>query len=183
MRLSVLICSLHRRKPLLDRLLAVLEPQLTGDVQLLIDADNGETVTGIKRQRQLEQSTGQWVCWIDDDDLVSGDYVACLLDALEHNPDCVGFKVNRYKDGRRIGKAIHSLRYQRFGKRLDEEGLVYERTPNHLNPVRRELALATGFKPWLTAEDIDYACRLRPLLKTEQFIGRYLYDYLLLTRK
>ena len=55
---------------------------------------------------------------------------------------------------------------------------VYHRTPNHLNPIRRELALLAGFPDQPVAEDHCFAARVFPHLKTEEFIDAFMYDYL-----
>jgi hypothetical protein len=57
----------------------------------------------------------------------------------------------------------HSIKYERWENR---PGLMV-RTPNHLNPVKRSLALETGFTNMDHGEDKDYADRLRPRLKKE----------------
>jgi len=44
--------------------------------------------------------------------------------------------------------------------------------------VKREHAIATGFKNITYAEDKDYSDRIKPLLKTEVFLERPIYFYL-----
>jgi hypothetical protein len=56
MTLSILICSLWERAGDLARLLRVLDPQLTPDVELLIEVDNREKTTGAKRNILLEKA-------------------------------------------------------------------------------------------------------------------------------
>lgn len=177
-RLSIMICSLHARSEMLLALLAVLEPQITDAVELLIDLDRGEATIGAKRNRLLERAAGDYVCFVDDDDQVTEDYVALILQALDHKPDCVGFVLMYYEDGRLKGRAVHSLRYQRYAdRRLPGKGMYYERTPNHLNPIRREIALQVRFPESNRGEDTSFAQRIRPLLKSESFIDCPLYRY------
>jgi hypothetical protein len=179
--LSILVASLKCRADKLDLLLSRFGPQLTDDIELLTDVDDGEATIGAKRQRLLERSTGRWVCFHDDDDEPAGDYVEAITRALQHGPDCVGFRVDRFINGQHNCEAIHSLRFTRYG--ASNNPYTLHRTPNHLNPIRRELALQTGFRAWNTGEDTDYAVRVRPLLKTERFIDKVLYTYRLVRDK
>lgn len=178
-KLSILICSIHGRELMLARLLDVLRPQLTPAVELRIDVDAGQVPIGVKRQRMLTAAAGAYRCFIDDDDLVAPHYVRSLLAAIDQGKDCVGFKVERIRDGEAWGTGIHSNRFDEFRNEwIEGVGKMWYRTPTHLNPVRAELALATGFKPISEGDDRDYARRLKPLLKSEHFVDEILYTYL-----
>jgi hypothetical protein len=53
----------------------------------------------------------------------------------------------------------------------DSAGVHY-RSPNHLNPVRRELALEAGFPAKIYhGEDHEFSRRLLPLIKSETSAG------------
>jgi glycosyltransferase involved in cell wall biosynthesis len=176
--ISLLILSTPNRSALLSRLLDTLTPQLNKDVEVLVAIDRAANV-GEKRNRLLRSASGQYVAFIDDDDNISARYVFAILEAIEREyPDCVGFKVRRFRDGRQEGEAIHSRRFKRNLTREDKSGWVFERTPNHLNPVRTDIAREVGFQSLPDMEDVDYAKRLRPLLTRETFVNEYLYDYL-----
>ncbi len=54
---------------------------------------------------------------------------------------------------------------------------VYYRCPNHLNPVRRSLAIRAGFPARSFREDLDYSLALRPLLRSEVFLEGPVYFY------
>lgn len=88
MKLSILICHLDQRKHLVVRLLSVLNPQLTPEVEILTDSTPGISI-GAKRNQLLARATGQYVVFIDDDDLVSTNYVSLILQAIQNNPDVV----------------------------------------------------------------------------------------------
>jgi len=201
--LSILICSLETRQNLLDRLLKHLKVQATPDVEIVTDVDNGEVAIGAKRNRLLSRSVGRYLCFFDDDDLPAPDYVSRLRGAIKQGPDCVGFYVRRLQRPfpghpfKLIGIGKHTIEngwqptekpmgavdVRRFA--TDQEGddlFWFIRPPNHLTPVRREIALATRFPEKNIGEDRDYATSmmLNGLLKTEVFIdGEPMYDYLL----
>jgi glycosyltransferase involved in cell wall biosynthesis len=183
-RLSILICSLACRAEMLARLMARLSPQLTTDVEVIREIDNGEMTIGDKRNKLLDRATGDYVSMIDDDDLVADDYIPRILSALENNPDCVGFRSARYLNGERIGTCTYSLQSKRMIEQFDKDGQrQFVRTPGHLTPIKREHVLATRFMPWCTGEDRDMEKRILPRLKTESFIDAELYDYLLVSKE
>lgn len=144
------------------------------DVEIIVDIDNGEISVGKKRQRLLEKSKGRYVVFVDDDDLISPKYVPNILTAIDANPDVVGITGQITTDGMFPKKFIHSLKYREWS----EDQCAYYRNPNHLNPVKREFALQTGFIDLNCGEDRDYSKRLLPMLKTEIFIPDIIYFYL-----
>lgn len=173
-----------RRRAFLERLMSHLRPQLTDDVQAVVFADEGELSIGAKRDRMLREPavTAPWVSQFDDDDLPAPDYVSRVLAVITSPdpPDVVGFLLRYYVDGREAGAAVHSYgaeAYQFPVMPRRQRWRRMNRLPNHLNPVRRELALRVGFKPLDSGEDSDYARRLAELKPREVFIPEYLYTY------
>ncbi len=138
---------------------------------------------GLKRQLMLRTATAPWVSMIDDDDLVPEDYVSRVMSVIgvDNAPDVVGFRLAYFVNGKPAGSAVHSYNAVNIptlesAKRLHR----YNRLPNHLNPVRREIALQVGYKPLHSGEDGDYARRMSKLVPRprETFLDAVLYDYL-----
>jgi glycosyltransferase involved in cell wall biosynthesis len=77
MTLSILICSLPGRIKYLSELLNVLNPQIEGE-EIIINIDKYKTI-GAKRNDLLNASKSDYVCFIDDDDMVSEDYLDEIL--------------------------------------------------------------------------------------------------------
>ena len=185
MLLSILIPTLKTRVPLYARLAKCLAPQLSrfDPIELLDYVDDGEACIGAKRNALMKQARGQYVVFIDDDDLVAADYVATILAALKNRPDCVGFRVRRFTDGLEFGESINSLACKPLlahpHKRIDlaDGHVIYPRTPNHLNPIRRELARQCPFPEQNFGEDWAFSTAVLPMLSSEVFVDRYLYDY------
>ena len=172
-RLSILICSLEDRKESLDRLLSHLEKQKTDDVEILVETDKKEITTGAKRNILLERATGDYVVFIDDDDMVSDDYVPKILKAIESNPDSCSVR-GTVTIGSDEHLFINSVKIDHWGYLF---GSLLRRT-NHVNPVRRELALRAKFPDINAYEDREYSLRLKPLLKIEVEIAGSIYYYL-----
>lgn len=180
---SILVCSLKRRQHYLDKLLACVNPQLpaNGSVELLVDQDEGEVSIGDKRNRLLEKAKGKMIAFIDDDDLVSPNYVAKITEAIKAEPnyDVIGISLVMTTNGIEPQNSYHSTRYTSWWDCIDETTgrKKYFRNPNHLNPVKRELALKVKFPSKNHGEDRDYSAQLLPLLKSEFWIDEPMYYY------
>ena len=175
MRFSILVCSLTERAEMLERLQEVLRPQLTDEVEVVVNVDNREKTVGRKRNELLAQAKGDYVAFVDDDDIVSPDYVAKVINAVKSNPDCCGIEGEFTNNGENRKKLVHSLQ---AGRWYEHNGVCF-RTPNHLNPIRRDIALKVGFNELNAGEDRDYSFRLKGLLRREEYISGiiYFYDY------
>ena len=174
MKLSILIASLIGREYYLNRMLSLLEPQLTPEVELVIEIDNKELSIGAKSQKMLERAKGDYVCRVDDDDIVPAYYVSEILKAIESNPDCVAINGIITIDDKNPKPFYHSIEYDDwFGK-----DAIFYRCPNHINPVKRELALKVGWDDMRNCGDYKYSMELKSFLKTEIVIEKCMYYYL-----
>jgi len=95
-KLSILIPTLPNRLelfylPLIKNLIKQIEPYK--DIELISLFDNKKRTIGKKRQNMIDIIQGEYVCFIDDDDRISDDYVKLIMNSLYNNPltDCVVF--------------------------------------------------------------------------------------------
>lgn len=175
-KLSILIPTLDERKPKLEQLKAELSNQIgKRNVEVLSLSDNRQMTIGQKRNMLLTQSTGEYVSFVDDDDMVSPDYIEKVLNALTKNPDCSSLTGEIVFSDGYSRPFIHSLRYTQWID--DHEGKVYYRPPNHLNAVRRSIAVQVGFPPWNSGEDRSFSMGIRNFLKKEEWIDGVIYNY------
>jgi glycosyltransferase involved in cell wall biosynthesis len=177
MKLSILIPTIPEHSVKLEALLMSLNKQKTKDVEILTyetksEKDGGLT-TGQKRNELLKKSSGNYVVFVDADDVVSNNYVQTILDATTLGYDVICFRV-MYKKGSFKKEVIYSMRYGRDA----EKQTHYERLPNHLMPVKRNLALKAKYPNKTFGEDAEYAKRLKSLLKSEAVINEVLYYYI-----
>jgi glycosyltransferase involved in cell wall biosynthesis len=180
MMLSILICSLYSRAHLLAELKAILQPQITSDVELLIEVDNKEISTGAKRNILLNRAKGKYIVFIDDDDIVSENYVDKILEACKHDVDCIAINGTITTNG--MNEIAWRLSKSNPNSSIYENGKeIYLRTTNHIAPVKRELALIALFPNISNAEDAEYSRRLNKFLKTETIILEPIYHYRYLT--
>jgi glycosyltransferase involved in cell wall biosynthesis len=174
--LSILICSLAERHVMLSQLLEILRGQATPDMEIHTFCDNGDTPSGAKRNKLLEWAAGEYVAFVDDDDIVAEDYVASLLAAATTGVDVITFDVAKQVNGK-------TVEVQSFGLwNQDENG----RSPtphmqaNHLCAWKRSIARMVRFPDWLGYGDDQFwyvplvAARIA---KTEYHIPKTLYFY------
>lgn len=179
-KLSILVCSIEKRKHFLDRLTSIIKPQLDKhlDVECVIVTDKGSMPIGKKRNILIQEASGEYITFVDDDDIVSNDYVERLLSALYSNPDVVVFDVFRFDNGREDRIVKYGIEYLKDY----HDKKAYYRLPNHLMCVKKSIAEQVPFKALNFGEDSDYAIRLKPLLKTQERINEILYQYLYVTK-
>lgn len=152
-------------------------PDYEGRVEIIVNHHENDSV-GKKRNELLLQANNEYVVFIDDDDDISPLYIECIMAAIKYRPDVVGFNGFMTTNGDnplqfKISKNCDYVTHNMDGIRF------FERCNNHLSPIKREIALAIGYKDMKAYEDFDYAIRLRDsgLIKTEVFINIELYHY------
>lgn len=178
---SILICTLENRALTFERLYKKLQDQinklnLSDSVEIVFFKDNREHSVGYKRNKLLENSHGEYICFVDDDDDVSDDYIKIIYEKLLKNPDCVSLVGIITVCGTNPRKFIHSIKYDSWF----EKNTTYYRCPNHLNPIRRDIAIQFKFPEKNFQEDLDWSMQIARsgLLKYEEEITKPYYFYL-----
>lgn len=175
MHWSILVATLGRRGDRFQRLMASLVPQVERypDIEVLAYSNNMERSLGEIRQALVEESKGNYVNFIDDDDKIPDYYCAKVYPMLDGVTDYVGWAMRCIQDGVKLKPTYHSLKYTEWSD--DRDG--FYRDISHLNPVRRELALKADFRQGAGAEDVSWCDQMRPLVKTEHYIPQEMYFY------
>ena len=113
---------------------------------------------------------------------MSSDYIQLILEAIKLDCDVVGIHllmtVNNNPESE--CRTYHSIKYKERWDEPDPDRpgrTRYFRCPNHLNPVKRELALQVKYPDKTVQEDRDYSYGIFPLLKTEHYIEKPIYYY------
>ena len=179
-KLSILICTLLSRAALLNRLMSVLTPQLTKEIEVLVEADSGERTIGAKRNALLSRATGQYVCFIDDDDLVAGNYVQLVMEGIERNVDVVAIQGIFTTDGKDpqpfIDCPYGGHRLARVNGKVE-----FHRGVQHLDAIKRGIAQQFLFPDISFTEDYEWGTAIErsKIVKTWHRIDRpiYFYDY------
>jgi glycosyltransferase involved in cell wall biosynthesis len=176
--LTIAIASLSKRSESFDRIVKQLSEQISRcsqeNIELLAIVDNKMMTVGKKRDRLISMAQGEYICFVDDDDKISDDYVDSIYSAINygHDEDCVTFKCHVTFPGREDKLCVYSRRYT---DRDTNE--IYERSPNHICAIRTEIASSIPHEDRSYGEDKIWAAKLLPKLKTEKFIDKVLYFY------
>jgi glycosyltransferase involved in cell wall biosynthesis len=180
-KLSILVCSLvERSSNFLSPLLESLGKQIKDlPVEIIVFSDNAKRPIGKKRNDCLLLSQGEYVCFVDDDDRVSGDYVSSILDSINKNPDVIVFDAEISFNG-------ENRKRVKYGKEFNycELNDIYYRHPNHLM-VHKKNNILEKYKEVKTGEDDEWALRMLSHIKTQERIDKtlYYYDYNTETKK
>ncbi len=169
-RLSILIATIEKRHDKFETiyqkvLKQIIDNHLEHVVEILYFKDNQTVSLGTKRNELVNLAKGEYVCFLDDDDDVSDDYVELIYNALKTNPDCVSCVGIVSMPNHAPRKFIHSLKYHyAFMKGAISCSPVY-----HLNTMKRSIAIQIKFPEQNYNEDTTWSKRLHDskLLKTE----------------
>lgn len=182
MKLSILIPTLRSREDSFLRLMKVLLPQINNlPIEVISYPDEPMTV-GAKRNKLLNDAYGDYVSFIDDDDMIAPNYIKLLMEAIESGSDCASLKGEYSVNGVFDGIFEHSLKYKDWKTTTNQ--IKYERYPNHLNMIRASIAKQFKFPEINHGEDHDWSKQIHEsgLLKTEFYIPEVLYYYLKVTK-
>jgi glycosyltransferase involved in cell wall biosynthesis len=189
MKLQILILTQKSRREFLEQLISLFEPQIAllgvrkfDHVDIMVREDStleGKQV-GDKRESLRQRSDGEYIAFFDDDDLPASDYISRILPQLD-GADTIGFECQLWNDRQRDPKRdFHTIKSVGWFNTPTS----YHRDISHLQPMRREVALAAPMEGGY-GEDRRWAERMRALgvVKTENYVDSVLYYYLMRTRK
>ena len=180
-----------RSREHLQNLKKILTPQLNDDVELIEDDRPKNIPTGTKRNDMYQRAIGQYVCSVDCDDEISSVYVSEILKYIKgfdgHTPfpACVTFEGWMTTNGRDRVDWIIRLG-EKYEARKDSDNVTrYYRFPNHLCPIKREIATRVKFGNVWQGEDYQFAKYIndKGLLRTSNHIPLKLYHYKYMTKK
>jgi glycosyltransferase involved in cell wall biosynthesis len=176
--LSILICTLPDRSQKLHRLNSILLPQVRQHIDnvFIYYNDAGPRMpTGTKRNLLISCSSSDYFVFVDDDDMISGDYVSKITAAMETGrPDVITFNGFMTTNG---GNR------ENFTIRLNSEYKTvlghHYRWPNHIVPVRRDAVSGIHFPDIWMQEDYLWSKKVKDsmVLKSEVHIDADLYQY------
>lgn len=203
MKLSILIPTIFKRIDLCNELLENFNNQILSNHSISYSKTNyqdrilkftyseveiilhlgDKTSIGTKRNTLLQLASGKYLCFFDDDDKPSDDYIETILSAIESGPDCVSLRGIMTTNGENPEIFEHSLKYSAW--KTTENTVKYERYPNHLNCIRASIAKQIPFPDKNYGEDFDWSTKLHEsgLLKTEYYTDKVLYHYKYLSNK
>lgn len=178
--LSILIPTLPQRSAFLSEILNEINRQIGNHpIQVLIDS-RAEPTTGEKRNWLNENAIGEYVWQVDDDDMILPNAIDAIIKGLESKPDCLAINGIMTTDGKNLRKWDI-----RMGNPYEEINGIYYRYPNHITPIKTEIALQIKFHHITQQEDYKWATEMRDsgLLKTQVVVEIPVYHYRFRTKK
>ena len=177
MLLSILIPTVVGREEYLKRLLSILLPQKTDDVEIIIEKDDGSLSIGEKRNILMSKAKGDYVSYVDDDDRVSTDYVQEILKGIEKTVDIVSIQGELTTNGQQVHKFIDKP-YRAWIRTPDG---TYIRGVQHLDAIKRSIASQFKFEHINFLEDQRWgqAIEKSKLITSYHQVEKpiYFYDY------
>lgn len=166
---SILMPTMHSRKNLFNKLLSEVERQISeihnAKIEVLYEVDNGELTLGAKRNILISRCSGKYCCFIDDDDIISPNYLKTFIPMLEQDYDCASFVGAYYHNGVFKKLFYHSLDVLSWYETSDR----YWRCPSPLNMIKTEICRKVQYADIRNTEDHEFSMRLinSKLLKKE----------------
>ena len=178
--LSILICSVdtEERQDKLKKLIYELHRQISKNyaeeiVEIIVDTDNMNKSVGQKRNDLIEKAQGEFICFIDDDDFVSENYLSIILYHLNSSIDILLIAIEHIENGVNKPKIIPSL----FIDNLNTGEAVFKTNHFHLCPHKKSIARNVLFE-WVNfAEDMLYSQKMVKHINNSFLISQPIYIY------
>lgn len=174
--IDILIPSLVDRRSKLERLMDAFDLQIKDNpVNVISLTDNRESTTGAKRNKLLQMATSDYVCFFDDDDTPSYNYIDWIVKAAKSGMDCASL-IGSIELMPGMWRPFYHSRTVTQWYEFDGK---YFRYPNHLNLIKREIATQISFPDKTIGEDHVWSTALYEsgLIKTEFEIPDTIYYY------
>lgn len=169
--LSVLIPTVPGREIKLASVLHRIESQWRSDVEVIVGYDERTMTIGEKRNRMIAAASGEYVTFVDDDDMVTTDYLDTIVQGLLTRPDVLTYRV--------LVKGYGPTKICIYGLALANENVPhgYHRRPNHLMVWKRSIAASVPFPHVKIGEDTQWADAIQRLATREVALDNVLYHY------
>jgi glycosyltransferase involved in cell wall biosynthesis len=170
--LSLLIPGVPKHLSATVRLLNVLQAQDDPRLEVIMHYDNMRVPLGKKRNAMAAQARGKFVAHIDDDDLVTDDFVSRLLPECEADVDLIAYDATCSLNGAPEFRVITQLGAQNQQPNHLPGGRYTDivRTPWTWCLWRRDIAQLCKHPDRSNTEDADWLAQALPLVKTHRKI-------------
>lgn len=187
MKLSILMLTIPERGEKFTRVYNELMRQLEycrtvhptlGMVEVLIDGSKRFTEGGLsigkKREALVKRASGKYLCFLDDDDMISGNYLETLLRLCQHDVDVVTFRnFSRLE----TFWMIVDMSLQHNGNDQASPDAIVNRRPWHICPVRSLFAKMHDFPDTNYGEDWHWFEQVLKHCVTEKKTNAILHEY------
>lgn len=183
--LSVLMPTLPERSEKFNALKENLQQQILkcqnenfGGVEILDNPEkrflNGGPSIGKKRDWLVQQATGEYVCFLDDDDNVADNYIYEVLKMCQGGKDAYTFN-SRFKND--FYTATIQMSHDNKQNEQAAPNKIVKRTVWHVCAIRAIIAKSERFSDINHNEDWNWMSRVLPKIKTSDHIDMILHEY------
>jgi len=149
-----------------------------GQVEILFDSSKkflkGGLSVGAKRDALKCRATGDYLVFVDDDDIVAPNYLESVLRLSESNPDIITFR-SLYKSSTYWGIVDMNLNHSE-NEQMNDTTIV-KRQPFHVCPIRTSIAQQHSFPDINNAEDWGWMVKVLSDCKTQSHSDQILHQY------
>jgi glycosyltransferase involved in cell wall biosynthesis len=179
-KLSILICSvdIEERQIKLKKLISELNRQISKNyaeeiIEVIVDTDNMNKSVGQKRNDLIQKSQGEFICFIDDDDFISENYLSSILHNLNSGIDILLIGIEHIVNGVNQTKILPSL----YIDNLNTGEAVLKTNHFHLCPHKKSIAERVLFDCINFAEDMIYSQKMVKHINNSYVLSTPLYIY------
>lgn len=176
---AVLIATLTERQQLLNRVMEQLNAQRVGkECIVIINEDQKQKTTGVKRNELMQSAidnNATHIAYVDDDDLLSPNYVDLNMSATNDNYDTAELWGQYYEHGKQMNPFHHSIIHKEWW----QDDKFYYRCNNHLNCMKLSLVKDFSFLDRNFGEDGNWSMDIQKagILKNEYPVKEISYFY------
>lgn len=185
--LSILMVSIFERKDKFDSLMDEVTRQIDelnvnhptlGSVELSWNVAksflNGGKSIGKRREEQVKEAVGKYLCFLDDDEDIAPNYVETLVRLCQRDADVVTFR-NLTKTDTYWTIVDLSINYQVNDQA--SPNFIVRRRPFHICPVKSEFAKLYSFEDTNYGEDFNWMEKVLGHCTTEAHTEMVLHQY------
>jgi len=183
-KFSILIPSIPSRFDRLKKHFDYLQERAANKpVEILAFTDNKRRSVGLKRDALVQVARGEFLSFLDDDDLAEPHYVDEVLKAIEAHPDADLFTLKMTATINKGNAFVvdYDLNYEnQEAWQINGIWQNIRRKPFHNNIWRTSIAQSERFPDASYGEDYHWAKRLHPKVKTsfkiDKIMSHYFFD-------
>lgn len=184
MKLSILIPTIEKRKKKVDALIKEINKQKNkvdpnlGEIEILIDnskkfIDGGLTI-GAKRDTLLKKAKGEYICFLDDDDNISPEYIQTLLNLCYEGKDVCTFR-QLFKCEYYWAIIDFSIKHETNEAATPEK--IVNRQIFHVCAIKRSICQIHDFPNINWGEDWEWIQKFIHEIKTEAKTDKIIHQY------
>lgn len=185
--LSILIPTIPERHDRFTKLYNELMRQKTqfdsfhdtlGEVEIIVDASPkflaGGLSIGKKREALVKRAEGKYLCFLDDDDSISPEYIESLMRMCTEGKDLCTFRAMVKMNN--LWALISMSINHKQNEQITPDQTV-KRPPWHMCPMRSLYAKTFQFQDINNAEDFEWMEKVLRCCETEIHSEKILYQY------